>query len=353
MTKCNATSKLEAVAKITKSNQTESFKDRTVPNTVSNKEVPSFNSSTSQSLRNMSTCAPRRPPRRSVVMPPGEELESPTYNSDSENHQPLAHQLRSRATTRSSSVPLQCSSSHSANRTMRSTSCASDKKKEDTNEEIKPSVVLRNKLPPKVPATAVKQMAVNIDNRSSKLPQQPPPLPARPTNTPSKILRSSNTPNVKSTGLVKPLPDKSLQTPSPRVLRPRNTPTVKNSICVTPGITSKLISTPKHETPIGSEKDKKGATKITARAVKFFEENIKRNSTSLKRKRRSFDTSGHSIPINKSAKLVRTAHTTRSCTWNNHTHNAQSRSQLQNSLCLKKQPSQNKITSNKCKALKN
>ena len=343
MTKNNETSKSEEVAKITKSNQTESFHERTVPN----KEMSSFNS------KNMITCAPRRPPRRSVVMPPGEELESPTYNSDSENHQPLAHQLRSRATTRSSSVPLQCSSSHSANRKIRSTSCASDKKKEDTNEEIKPSVVLRSKISPKVPTTAVKQMAVNIDNRSSKLPQQPPPIPARPTYTPSKILRSSNTPNVKSIGSVKPLPDKSLQTPSPRVLRPRNTPSVKNSLSVTPVITSKIISTPKHETPIGSEKDKKVPSKITARAVKFFEENIKRNSASLKRKRRSFDTSGHSIPINKSAKLVRTAQTTRSCTWNNHTHNAQSRSQLQNSLCLKKQPSQNKITSNKCKALKN
>ena len=352
MTKCNETSKRE-VAKTAQSNKTESFKDRKVLNTVPSKEVPSFNSNTSQNLKNVSAFAPRRPPRRSVVMPPGEELESPTYNSDSENHQPLTHQLRSRATTRSSSVPLQCSSSHSANRKIRSTSCASDKKKGNTNEEIKPSVVLRNKISPKVPTNAGKQMAVNIDNRSSKLPQQPPPLPARPTNTPSKILRSSNTPNVKSIGSVKLLPDKSLQTPSPRVLRPRNTPTVKNSLSVTPGITSKIISTPKHETPIGSEKDKKIPTKITARAVKFFEENIKRNSTSLKRKRRSFDTSGHGIPINKSAKLVRTAHTTRSCTWNNHTHTAQSRSQLQNSLCSKKQPSQNKITPSKCKGLKN
>ena len=146
MTKSNETPKLVEAAKITKSDQTESFQDKVVPN----KEVSSFNSSTSQNLKNMSTCAPRRPPRRSVVMPPGEELESPTYNSDSENHQPLAHQLRSRATTRSSSVPLQCSSSHSANRKIRSTSCASEKKKGVTNEEINPSVVLRNKISPKV-----------------------------------------------------------------------------------------------------------------------------------------------------------------------------------------------------------
>ena len=346
---CNKGAESSEFAKNTRSKPTNRARDTTATSDLPKKDEPSYSYNVEPNITGMSTSAPRRPLRRSIIMPSGEEVESPNYNSDSENHHPVSHQLRSRATTRSSSVPLQCNS-RCVNRQIRSTSCASDKKDQKRG-DTKPSTISDSKVSSKVATTAVKQMAVNIDNQTTKSSPQPPPLPARPTYAQSKILRSSNTPNVKSMATIKLSPDKISQTPSPRVLRPRNTPNInKQSECMTPDLSSKLISTPKNVALLGKDKEKRIPTKITARAVKFFEENIKRNNTSLKRKRRSFDTSGNNMPINKSAKMVRTAHSTRSCTWNNHTHTAQTRSQLPNSLS--KQPHQHKLTPSKCKGLK-
>ena len=348
--KCNDIAGSSEFVKNTRSRPTNRARDDTVTSGSPNKDAPINSKNVEQNITGMNTSAPRRPMRRSIVMPSGEEVESPNYNSDSENHHPIGHQLRSRATTRSSSVPLQCNS-RCVNRQIRSTSCASDNKKGQKRGDMKPSTISDSKVSSKAATTAVKQMAVNIDNQTTKSSPQPPPLPARPSYAQSKILRSSHTPNDKTMDTVKVSPDKISQTPSPRVLRPRNTPNInKQSECMTPDLSSKLISTPKNVASLGKDKERRIPTKITARAVKFFEENIKRNNTSLKRKRRSFDTSGNSMPINKSAKMVRTAHSTRSCTWNNHTHTAQTRSQLPNSL--NKQPQQHKLTPSKCKGLK-
>ena len=336
--------------KYMRSKRNESLQNSATSSAAPKKDVPVVDSNSVQNHTVRNVCAPRRPPRRSILMPSEEELESPTYNSDSENHQPVVHQLRSRATTRSSSVPLQ-RSDHSAGHQIRSTSCANEKKKEEKTVAIELSNNPRNTISPNLSSNVAKPMAVNIDNRRSHLSQSPPPLPARRASAQNKILVSSNTPNTKFTEVSKPLPDKSLQSPSPRVLRPRNTPTVNKQ--AEPNNKSKIISTPKNMISFSKDKDKSVPTKMTARAVKFFEDNIKRNNnTGLKRKRRSFDASGQ-IPINKSAKLVRTAHTTRSCTWNNHTLTAQTRSHLPNSLCPKKQQScQYKLTPNKSKGIK-
>lgn len=221
----------------------------------------------------------------------------------------------------------------------------------------------------------VKLLAVNIDNRNTHISEQPPPLPARTSQRSScgqpKILQPTDIHNTIK-AVSGSLPSKPYNaTPSrssPRVLRPRNTPSTSHNsqqhvavndskLVSTPNrqqqtavVNSKVISTPNHRIMVGRDSGKTVPSKITSRTVKFFEESIKTsNESGSKRKRRSFDALGHNMPINKSAKLLRAANTTRSCTWNNQTPD---KSKTSNYLCSKNQPTSNsKSTPNNRKEL--
>ena len=73
--------------------------------------------------------------------------------------------------------------------------------------------------------------------------------------------------------------------------------------------------------------------------MQFFEQIIKyANDTSNKRKRISFDTTVDTVPISKSAKLLRTAQSTRSCTWNNPNASSKPKPIISNSLYPRKSP---------------
>ena len=283
-------------------------------------------------------------------MSPEEGSKSPTYNSDSENHHPATVQLRSRAARRSTSVPYQRSRGDVINGSRRASSSSNVGGRNNgkiAEAEIRSTnslKVLRNN----VPSSMVKQMAVNIDIRNAQQCQQPPPLPVRSVLRSSAgqqtILQSGNLPNIGKPIVVPKSPVRPTsdlhKNLSPRVLRPRNTPSTPSITQrqSTIGNASKVISTPNHRTAISRDGSKSILSKTTARTVRFFEESSKNsNETGLKRKRRSFDTPGSVVSNNKSAKLLRTDHTTRSCTWNNQTSSRKSNVQFSNTLCSKKQ----------------
>ena len=197
-------------------------------------------------------------------------------------------------------------------------------------------------------ANKVKQMAVTIDKNAQSSHQHPPPLPSRniPRFAPSqhKVL-NTNTPSFGKATLVSKSPSAKPtnnlingDSISPRVLRPRNAPSTTSIGQHSKSLhNNRMISTPNNRITSANDIGKNTSSKITARSVRFFEEQClnKCTETGVKRKRRSFDASaGSSVPINKSAKLIRSA---RSCTWNNQNLCNKDKSQVSNTLSLKKQ----------------
>ena len=313
--------------------------------TIDNVEVPRKENLISKKL-----------PRRSVVLPPGEE--SPAYNSDSENHHPGAIQLRSRVPRRSTSVPHKRGGEDITTNSplqVRSSSNVARKKSSEHNalENLSSLPAYGNGSHNCIPSSKVKQMAVSIENRNTLISQQPPPLPARKATSfsvdPKKVLRPNNLPGTKkSTDDSRSLPTKpteaSPKNSSPRILRSRNTPSTSYNGHHQPGTTnnSKVISTPNNRVPFYKDNRKSVPSRTTERSVRFFEDGTKSsNETGVKRKRRSFDISAHSMPISKSAKLIRTAHSTRSCTWVQQTSVNKSKTAFSNSLCSKRQLTNN------------
>jgi hypothetical protein len=321
--------------------------------------IPSSNTSENDALPNTDNLLSKRPQRRSILMPSTERANSPTYNSDSENLQPSAHQLRSRENKRSLSVPQQMGKGYIGNSSRRDrASSYVGEKKNGEYETVQTGSLISSNASRNESSSMVKLMAVNIGTRNGQISEKPPPLPARTSQRSScgqpKILQPTDIHNPIE-AVSKSLPSKQNDgTPSrssPRVLRPRNTPsTFHNSqppvavndskLISTPNrqqqtaaINSKVISTPNHRISVGRDSGKTVPSKITSRTVKFFEDNIKTsNETGSKRKRRSFDALGHTMPINKSAKLIRAANTTRSCTWN-----TPNKSKTSKYLCSKNQ----------------
>ena len=184
----------------------------------------------------------RKPPRRSIAMDPlTEGSESPTYNSDSENHQPPPTlQLRSQ----SKSLPAVSLQEKVVNNIGISRGRNPEKIAETSSDS---NMVVRSTT------------AVNINNRSdtpAQLVQQPPTLPARnvarSTAAQQKVLQQSssrsNTSNNYKTDLKVGAGSSNTGAISPRVLRPRNTPSVTpkrlSSKSMHNADESKIVSTP-------------------------------------------------------------------------------------------------------------
>lgn len=300
--------------------------------------------------RNVSNQASKKS-QRPITMPSEEGLDSAAYNSDTENHQPHAHQQKSRASRRSTSVPQSRSTGNIGDTTRNPRASSNDNRRKSGAPGLGPRTTATSSGTKcslnNGPSNMEYQMAVNSNQPNTRLSQQPPPLPIRTALRSStshhRVLQSTNVGNeTKSTPVSKSSANATEHSPknqSPRILRSRNTPTGNNRqhnpIFVE---SSKVISTPTNRIPL-KPSGKSVPPKITSRTVQFFEENIKNaNETSNKRKRRSFDTTGHTVPISKSAKLLRTAQSTRSCTWNNPNASSKPKPIISNSLYPRKSP---------------
>ena len=300
--------------------------------------------------RNVSN-QPSKKIQRPITMPSEEGIDSAAYNSDTENHQPVAYQQKSRASRRSTSVPQSRSTGNIGDTTRNPRASSSDNRRKSGAPGLAPRTTATSTGTKcshnNGPSNMEYQMAVNSNQPNTRLSQQPPPLPIRTALRSSashqRVLQSTNVGNeTNSTTVSKSsanATEHSPQNQSPRILRSRNTPSgnnrLHNPILVE---SSKVISTPKNRISLKTS-GKSVPPKITSRTVQFFEENIKNaNETSNKRKRRSFDTTGHTVPISKSAKLLRTAQSTRSCTWNNPNASSKPKPIISNSLYPRKSP---------------